>query len=213
MTCHRLGSNSFHLGLVSSAKPVCRPSLPIDGAIRADKASAAAKPDQAEISKRRQTQLTKQERARSTLIAPLNPYPPSRLLAPSKSSREVNSNNMATLDESIHPANVAASEFSTLLAGCTIPSSSPKATFFNWARTFKCHPQKTFIPTTIYECRLITEWARREGKTLRAAGVGHSPSDLACTDEWMIRMDGMKKVLQVSKNGPVCVTNIANPSE
>jgi L-gulonolactone oxidase len=108
---------------------------------------------------------------------------------------------MAALTNNTHPIDVATSDFSALLAGCTISSSSPKATFFNWARTFKCHPQKTFVPTTIHECRLITEWARREGKTLRAAGVGHSPSDLACTDEWMIRMDGMKEVLEVSNPG------------
>ncbi|KAI5453970.1 D-arabinono-1,4-lactone oxidase [Naganishia albida] len=103
---------------------------------------------------------------------------------------------MTSRNEGAHPASIATHEFASLLSPCIVPSSSPRATFFNWARTFKCHPQKTFVPTTIYECRLITEWARREGKTLRAAGVGHSPSDLACTDEWMIRMDGMKEVIE-----------------
>ncbi|KAJ9120652.1 hypothetical protein QFC22_002582 [Naganishia vaughanmartiniae] len=102
---------------------------------------------------------------------------------------------MDQLDETRSPASIASRDFSSLVSSRIVPTSSPEATFFNWARTFRCHPQKTFLPKTVYECRLITEWARREGKTLRAAGVGHSPSDLACTDEWMIRMDGMRKVL------------------
>lgn len=48
------------------------------------------------------------------------------------------------------------------------------------------------------QCALILELARREGKTVRAVGVGHSPSDLACTNEYMLRTTKLDKVLEVS---------------
>lgn len=48
------------------------------------------------------------------------------------------------------------------------------------------------------QCALIFELARREGKTVRAVGVGHSPSDLACTNEYMLRTTKLDRVLDVS---------------
>lgn len=54
-----------------------------------------------------------------------------------------------------------------------------------------------FEPESDYQCELILELARREGKTVRAAGVGHSPSDLACTSGYMVRTDKLCRVLEV----------------
>ena len=48
------------------------------------------------------------------------------------------------------------------------------------------------------QCALIFELAKREGKTVRLVGVGHSPSDLACTDEYMLRTTKLDKILAVS---------------
>ncbi|KAJ6521069.1 hypothetical protein DFH09DRAFT_1331428 [Mycena vulgaris] len=39
----------------------------------------------------------------------------------------------------------------------------------------------------------------REGRVLRAAGVGHSPSDLACTNDFILRMMKMDKLLEVNQ--------------
>ena len=80
----------------------------------------------------------------------------------------------------------------------TVPSSSPRATFTNWANTYVCDPLVVFEPRTTDQCALIFELARREGKTVRAVGVGHSPSDLACTDEYMLRTTKLDKILEVS---------------
>lgn len=80
----------------------------------------------------------------------------------------------------------------------TVPASSPHATFTNWARTYVCDPLVIFEPRTVRQCALILELARREGKTVRAVGVGHSPSDLACTDEYMLRTTKLDRVLDVS---------------
>ena len=54
-----------------------------------------------------------------------------------------------------------------------------------------------FEPENEEQCRMVIELARREGVTVRAAGVGHSPSDVACTGGFMIRMDKMDKIVAV----------------
>ncbi|WVQ85003.1 hypothetical protein IAT38_007167 [Cryptococcus sp. DSM 104549] len=77
----------------------------------------------------------------------------------------------------------------------SIPSS--QAVFTNWAQTFRCQPQRVFAPTTALECRQIVELARREDARVHPVGVGHSPSDLACTHGWLIRMEGVKGVVKV----------------
>ncbi|WVW84910.1 hypothetical protein I302_106946 [Kwoniella bestiolae CBS 10118] len=80
----------------------------------------------------------------------------------------------------------------------SIPTSSPQATFTNWAKTFQCQPQRVFAPTTTLQCRQIIELARREGARVHPVGVGHSPSDLACTNGWLIRMEGLKGVVKIN---------------
>lgn len=42
---------------------------------------------------------------------------------------------------------------------------------------------------------------------MRAAGVGHSPSDLACTEEFMVVMTGMRAILEVIVLGPASYRN------
>lgn len=85
-----------------------------------------------------------------------------------------------------------------ILKDIRIPPSSPHTTFTNWAKTFVCSPLAVFEPRTVRQCALIFELARREGKTVRAVGVGHSPSDLACTNEYMLRTTKLDRVLDVS---------------
>jgi L-gulonolactone oxidase len=80
----------------------------------------------------------------------------------------------------------------------TVPSHSPRAHFNNWGQTWYCTPLAVFEPETVEQCGTILELARREGKVVRAVGVGHSPSDLACTTGFMIRMTRMNKIIEVS---------------
>lgn len=73
-----------------------------------------------------------------------------------------------------------------------------KARFTNWASTFASQTDATFRPRHVGEVRLVVELARREGKELRASGSGHSPSDLVCTDGYIINIDAMDELLEVS---------------
>jgi L-gulonolactone oxidase len=84
-----------------------------------------------------------------------------------------------------------------LLQPITLPPSSPRARFTNWGQTYTCTPLVVFEPETEYQCELILELARREGQVVRAVGVGHSPSDLACTRGYLLRTDKLNAVVEV----------------
>ena len=86
-----------------------------------------------------------------------------------------------------------------LLQPITLPKTSPRAKFTNWGQTYTCSPLAVFEPENDYQCELVLELARREGKTVRAVGVGHSPSDLACTSGYMLRTAKLDRVLEVSR--------------
>ncbi|KAM3931041.1 L-gulonolactone oxidase-like [Leptodactylus fuscus] len=72
--------------------------------------------------------------------------------------------------------------------------------FLNWAQTYGSTPELYFQPTSVEEVKEILDLARQRSKRVKVVGRGHSPSDIACTDDFMIRMDKMNKVLKVDKD-------------
>lgn len=44
----------------------------------------------------------------------------------------------------------------------------------------------------------ILDMARQRNKRVKVVGGGHSPSDIACTDDFMIQMGKMNQILKVS---------------
>lgn len=97
-----------------------------------------------------------------------------------------------------HLSDIPLTTLYDLLQPITVPKSSPQATFTNWGLTYTCSPLAVFEPTSEHQCALIVELAKREGKTVRAVGVGHSPSDLACTSEYMLRTSKLNNMVEVS---------------
>ncbi|OWK07239.1 GULO [Cervus elaphus hippelaphus] len=69
--------------------------------------------------------------------------------------------------------------------------------FQNWARTYGCCPEMYFQPTSVEEIREVLALARQQNKRVKVVGGGHSPSDIACTDGFMIHMGKMNRVLKV----------------
>lgn len=96
------------------------------------------------------------------------------------------------------PSDIPLDELYSLLKPVTIDRSSSAAVFQNWGRTFTCTPSSVFRPESESQLELILELARREGQTVRAVGVGHSPSDLACTSGYMVQMDRLNKIIEVN---------------
>ncbi|KAG2006051.1 FAD binding domain-containing protein [Coprinopsis cinerea AmutBmut pab1-1] len=105
---------------------------------------------------------------------------------------------MSSTDSSPSALKLSTQDLYRLLEPITVPSHSPRARFTNWGLSFTCKPLAVFEPENDYQCELILELARREGKVLRAVGVGHSPSDLACTNGFMLRATKMNHILEVN---------------
>ncbi|TFK49972.1 L-gulonolactone D-arabinono-1,4-lactone oxidase [Heliocybe sulcata] len=96
------------------------------------------------------------------------------------------------------PAGLSLEALYELLRPITVPPKSPRSTFHNWAHTYSCKPVAVFEPENEYQCELIVELARREGKAVRATGVGHSPSDLPCTKDYLVRVGKLNKLLEAN---------------
>lgn len=95
------------------------------------------------------------------------------------------------------PSHVSLPGLYQLLRPIAVDRSSSAAVFENCGRTFRCTPSSVFRPETEYQIQLILELALREHQIVRAVGVGHSPSDLACTSGYMIQMDRLNKIIEV----------------
>ncbi|NXD31022.1 GGLO oxidase, partial [Spelaeornis formosus] len=71
--------------------------------------------------------------------------------------------------------------------------------FWNWAGTYGSSPELFFRPHSVEEIQEILELARQRGKRVKVVGGGHSPSDIACSEDFMIHMGKMNRILQVDK--------------
>ncbi|CAM4529198.1 L-gulonolactone oxidase [Lepidochelys kempii] len=71
--------------------------------------------------------------------------------------------------------------------------------FQNWARTYGSSPELYFQPTSVEEIKEILDLARQRSKRVKVVGGGHSPSDIACTDDFMVQMGKMNKILKVDE--------------
>lgn len=100
-------------------------------------------------------------------------------------------------------AGLSTDRLHALLRPVSSPMGSRGSIFTNWATTYACQTRAIFKPTTVEQVRMVVELARREGRGLRAAGSGHSPSDLVCTRDYIINLDGMQKILEVSRCHPL----------
>jgi L-gulonolactone oxidase len=79
-----------------------------------------------------------------------------------------------------------------------VTTKSGKAlTFRNWATTFRSDATAVFRPTSVQQVRYAVELARRQKRTIRAAGAGHSPSDIVCTGGYILDLKGLDKVIAV----------------
>ncbi|PLW09078.1 hypothetical protein PCASD_25644 [Puccinia coronata f. sp. avenae] len=80
------------------------------------------------------------------------------------------------------------------------PDENRRSHFQNWSGEFKANPLAIFQPVDEYQIQLILELCRRESRRLRCYGSGHSPSDLACSDDYMINLDRMSGLIEVDQN-------------
>jgi hypothetical protein len=74
-------------------------------------------------------------------------------------------------------------------------NSTAREEWSNCIGNQKAFPLNIFRPTTLAEVITIVKRAETENRRLRAVGSGHSFSDIALTDDFLIDTHGLKKVL------------------
>jgi L-gulono-1,4-lactone dehydrogenase len=70
----------------------------------------------------------------------------------------------------------------------------------NWAGDQPCEPAEVGRPRTRDELVAAVARAGGAGHRVRVAGSGHSFTDIACTDEVMIRAEGLNRVLDLDRS-------------
>ncbi|RWS27066.1 L-gulonolactone oxidase-like protein [Leptotrombidium deliense] len=72
--------------------------------------------------------------------------------------------------------------------------------FENWSQTYSCSPELFFLPRNVEELREIVLSAKANRKKVRIVGCGHSPSDLMCTNDYMVSLRYFNNVLKIDEN-------------
>jgi FAD-linked oxidoreductase len=67
----------------------------------------------------------------------------------------------------------------------------------NWAGDQVCRPAAVEHPATVAEVAEAVGRAREAGRTVRVAGAGHSFTDAALTDGTLLRLDRMRRPLEI----------------
>jgi FAD-linked oxidoreductase len=80
-----------------------------------------------------------------------------------------------------------------------IDHRSTAAEWRNWAGDQLCLPAAVQAPASLEELSAAIEQAAREGWSVRAAGAGHSFSDIALSDGLMLRLDRLSSILDVDR--------------
>jgi L-gulonolactone oxidase len=70
----------------------------------------------------------------------------------------------------------------------------------NWAGDQICRPAAFARPSTLEELSAAIEGAERSGWRVRAAGAGHSFSDIACSDGLLVSLEGLAGLLDVDRS-------------
>ncbi|OAV93215.1 hypothetical protein PTTG_27391 [Puccinia triticina 1-1 BBBD Race 1] len=91
-------------------------------------------------------------------------------------------------------------QLKTLLKPIRATPENRRAHFHNWSGEFKANPLAIFKPENEAQIKLILELCRRESRRLRCFGSGHSPSDLACSDDYMVNLDRMSGLIEVDQS-------------
>lgn len=69
--------------------------------------------------------------------------------------------------------------------------------FRNWDGTLSCRPQKFYLPQSETEVVEIVRRVGQSGGTARVFGAGHSWSPLAITDDTLLNLDKLNKLVSV----------------
>ena len=70
--------------------------------------------------------------------------------------------------------------------------------FRNWDESLECRPERFYRPDSVEEVGEIVRRADEAGRTVRAVGAGHSWSPLVITDDTLINLDKVDRIVSVN---------------
>ncbi len=76
----------------------------------------------------------------------------------------------------------------------------PTTTWRNWASNQRCVPKVVERPETEDALVAIVKRADEQGRTVKAAGAGHSFTSIACTDGTLVDLSGYQRILDVDSS-------------
>eukprot|EP00698_Gefionella_okellyi_P003384 TRINITY_DN1315_c0_g1_i1.p1 TRINITY_DN1315_c0_g1~~TRINITY_DN1315_c0_g1_i1.p1 ORF type:complete len:319 (-),score=35.12 TRINITY_DN1315_c0_g1_i1:552-1508(-) len=79
-----------------------------------------------------------------------------------------------------------------------------RLSFRNWAGTHERTPKKLLYPASLAQLQAILRAAKRDGQHVRVFGAGHSPSDIACSDDVMLNLDRLSRLHFVDSATKTC---------
>ena len=69
--------------------------------------------------------------------------------------------------------------------------------FINWSGEYECIPNYVHHPVSDEEVKDIVCQAIKRGNKIRVFGSGHSPSDMAMSDEELVCLDGLNTIKNI----------------
>src|SRR2546427_5234182 len=78
-----------------------------------------------------------------------------------------------------------------------MPTPDTGYTFRNWDRTLVCNPQHFYQPESEEEVIETVRNVGRAGGTARTVGAGHSWSPLVITDDALLNLDRLNRIVSV----------------
>jgi L-gulonolactone oxidase len=80
------------------------------------------------------------------------------------------------------------------------PDESSQKTFTNWAKIHSCTPKYYHQPSTEHEIIHVMQTALKSNEKIKVVGIGHSPSDIACTNDHMISLhEHYNRILMIDR--------------
>jgi FAD-linked oxidoreductase len=75
--------------------------------------------------------------------------------------------------------------------------TKPPISWRNWSGTVSTSPRAIVYPTSIEDVVALVEHCRREGRTLRVVGSGHSFTPIAASNDILVSLDRMQGIISV----------------
>ncbi|NEO49793.1 D-arabinono-1,4-lactone oxidase [Moorena bouillonii] len=78
--------------------------------------------------------------------------------------------------------------------------------FINWSEQYQCIPTSVHYPASTEEARDIVCQVMQQGTKIRVFGSGHSPSDIAMSNQDLVCSDRLNQILNINYDSQTVVT-------